>query len=475
MVKLASIQNRLAGGALALLTLWNLAAHSAPGDVDPSFNASCNSRVSAVQIQSNGQILAGVTLTNVNGLSWTGIVRFWADGSLDTAYVVDTGASNSVYCIAIQLDEKVIIGGNFSSVNGTNRSGIARLNPDGSLDMGFNPVLGPVSGFRSPPASINCVAIQTNGALLVVGSFSSVNGTKRNSFARLNADGSLDSGFDPTTDLKRNAEVLDPLDDFLFHEEAGHCEYFASAAVILLRSAGVPTRYINGFLGGEWNDFGKHITVRENRAHSWAEAYVGTFGWMPVDATPVAGRISRMGRLRQMFDSVELFWNRWILQYDASRQIDLAKRLGRGLGMERPSGTRRRAWKPDLKVAGGVAAAAVLAVVLWRLRRRVRRTQVSRPARSVRGRPPIFRLYARTLDRLAGSGWPRGPAETPDEYAARLAKADVPGAEVMRRLTHHYAAARYGDREIADDVLAELTSSAGDVARARPAAPAPRA
>jgi transglutaminase-like putative cysteine protease len=278
-----------------------------------------------------------------------------------------------------------------------------------------------------------------------------------------------------TTDLKRSGDVLDPLDDFLFHQDAGHCEYFASATVILLRSAGVPTRYINGFLGGEWNDFGKHITVRENRAHSWAEAYVGTFGWTRVDATPVAGRISRMGRLRQMFDSVELFWNRWILQYDASRQLDLAKRLGRQLGMARPAGTRRPAWKPDLKVAGGLVAAGGLALVLWRMRRRVRRTQASGSARTVRGRPPIFRLYARTVDRLAGYGWPRRPSETPDEYAARLVQGEVPGAEVMRRLTRHYAAARYGEREIPDEVLAELASSVLEVARTRPAAPAPRA
>src|SRR3954468_21692016 len=107
MNKPASIQNRLVGGALALLTFWNLAGHSAPGDVDPSFNANCKNWVRAAQVQSNGQILAGGAFTNVNGLSWTDVVRFWADGSLDPAFVVDTGASNSVYCIAIQPDEKV--------------------------------------------------------------------------------------------------------------------------------------------------------------------------------------------------------------------------------------------------------------------------------------------------------------------------------------------------------------------------------
>jgi len=61
-----------------------------------------------------------------------------------------------------------------------------------------------------------------------------------------------------TTDLKRNPDIVDPLEDFLFHEEAGHCEYFATATAMLLRIAGIPTRYINGFLGGDstWQELG---------------------------------------------------------------------------------------------------------------------------------------------------------------------------------------------------------------------------
>src|SRR5690242_19821300 len=100
----ASVLNRLAGGALALLSLWNLAGRSAPADVDPTFSANWNGWVRAVQIQRNGQILAGGGFTSVSGLSGTGIARFWPDGSLDTGFVVDTGASNSVYCVAIQPD-----------------------------------------------------------------------------------------------------------------------------------------------------------------------------------------------------------------------------------------------------------------------------------------------------------------------------------------------------------------------------------
>lgn len=186
--------NRLVGGVFGLLALWNFAARSAPADVDPSFNANCSNWVRAVQIQSNGQILAGGYFTNMNGLSGAGVVRFGPDGSLDNSFVVDTG-TNSVLCIAVQPDNKIVIGGNFTSVNGTTRTGIARLNPDGSLDTDFNPLLGPKVSLNNQLPSVNSVTFQTNGAMLVAGNFLSVNGTNSTNFARLNSDGSLDSGF----------------------------------------------------------------------------------------------------------------------------------------------------------------------------------------------------------------------------------------------------------------------------------------
>jgi transglutaminase-like putative cysteine protease len=270
-----------------------------------------------------------------------------------------------------------------------------------------------------------------------------------------------------TTDLKRNPDIVDPLEDFLFHQSAGHCEYFATATAILLRAAGIPTRYVNGFLGGEWNDMSKHITIRDNRAHSWAEAYLGPLGWVRVDSTPVASRVSRMGRLRQVFDSVELFWSRWIIQYDASRQLDLAKRLGRQLGMERGRSRPSTRFAPNYRLMLTIGGAVAIAMGLWRLRRRLRRKGALAQKRVPRGGPPVFRLYHKVLDRLSARGWPRRPSETPDEFAARLAEADVAGAEVFLKLTRHYTAARYGDREVPDGALAELGPALDGVGRPR--------
>jgi transglutaminase-like putative cysteine protease len=270
-----------------------------------------------------------------------------------------------------------------------------------------------------------------------------------------------------TTDLKRNPDIIDPLEDFLFHESAGHCEYFATATVMLLRIAGIPTRYVNGFLGGEWNDMSRHITIRDNRAHSWAEAYLGPMGWVRVDSTPVASRVSRMGRVRQIFDSVELFWSRWIIQYDASRQLDLAKRLGRQLGMERGRARRTTHYQPNYRLMITGASVVAIAILAWRLRRKLRRKRRSPERRTSRNGPPVFRLYHKVLDRLSARGWPRRPAETPDEFAARLRQANVPGVEAFEQLTRHYTAARYGDREVPEGALAALGPDLESVGRRR--------
>ena len=167
---------------------------------------------------------------------------------------------------------------------------------------------------------------------------------------------------DYTTNLQRNPAIADPLEDFLFEQKAGHCEYFASATAVLLRAAGVPSRYVNGFLGGEWNEIGHYVAVRENRAHSWAEAYMGELGWMRVDATPPNRGLFRMGRLRQIFDSIDFFWGRWVVGYDLGRQIELARRLGHQLGGASDEGDSHSAKVPvekDRRGAGRRGGAVV--------------------------------------------------------------------------------------------------------------------
>ncbi len=166
-------------------TRYFLARFNATGSLDTSFepaieNPSQTGHIDALAVQPDGKVIVGGTFYSIKGTNRIGIARLNADGTLDTGFNPGTGA-NWASSIALQPDGKVLIGGWFTAVNGTNRSGIARLNANGSLDGSFNPGTG-VSG-----SSVSSIALQPDGKVLIGGSFTTVNGTNRNHIARLNA------------------------------------------------------------------------------------------------------------------------------------------------------------------------------------------------------------------------------------------------------------------------------------------------
>jgi protein-glutamine gamma-glutamyltransferase len=117
-----------------------------------------------------------------------------------------------------------------------------------------------------------------------------------------------------------------PISTFLFDSKSGHCVYFASAMAILLRSAGIPTRLVNGFLMGEYNPVGGDYIIRESDAHSWVEVYIPRRGWIEFDPTPPDPRHREMSlalQLSQYIDAVELFWNSYVIVYDTGSQLQL--------------------------------------------------------------------------------------------------------------------------------------------------------
>src|SRR5262249_20851844 len=143
-----------------------------------------------------------------------GIARLNSNGSVDSGFDPGTGVTGTIpgfstelECIVVQPDGKVLIGGVFTSVNGTSRTRFARLNANGSLDTGFNPVL-VYPGIPDYAERVRSVVLQPDGKLLIGGDFISVNGTNRNRIARLNSDGSLDTSFDPGTGFDLTAKAL---------------------------------------------------------------------------------------------------------------------------------------------------------------------------------------------------------------------------------------------------------------------------
>lgn len=256
---------------------------------------------------------------------------------------------------------------------------------------------------------------------------------------------------------------VDPVSNFLFAQRQGHCEYFASAAVLLLRAAGVPARYVTGFRGGEWNALGQYVAVRADRAHAWAEAFVPGAGWTRVDATPPAAETAAPGRLAQLTDAMDFLWSRWIVGYDLGRQQALLRRAWSGVAGRGATGAQ--AARRLLVLVLGLlllAVAAYGARRLWRGRGRTARLPAAPPlARRRRdGDSPLERLYIRTTERLRRRGWPRRPNETPHEYARRLHAAGViAGGGPFQQLTDRYAATRFGAHEAAPEVTAVLGRS----------------
>jgi transglutaminase-like putative cysteine protease len=265
-----------------------------------------------------------------------------------------------------------------------------------------------------------------------------------------------------TLRLPRPAPGVDPVESFLFDAPEGHCEYFATATALLLRAAGVPTRYVNGYLGGEWNDVGQYVAVRDSRAHSWVEAYLPRSGWVRVDATPPLAAPARAGRLGQLLDALDFQWSRWIVGYDLSRQLDLGRRLAGHLGLRGPDAPNGGHVPGGLVVVLVVALAAAAAS---RVRPARRATRSSAQKASPLG-TPVQRLYARALERLARAGLPRQTAETPREYAARVAGAGLDGGDLLAELTELYTAARFGGRAVDREVLHRLSRGIASLGRA---------
>ena len=167
-----------------------IARINANGTLDASFNpgSGANQRVEAIVVQPDGKILIGGVFQNFNGSGRNRIARLNANGTVDTGFVPGTGANQNVEALALQSDGKVLVGGSFTSFNGTALNRIARLNSDGSLDMTFTPGTG-------ASATIWDMALQPDGKLVVGGEFTTFNGTARGRIARLNTNGSLDLTF----------------------------------------------------------------------------------------------------------------------------------------------------------------------------------------------------------------------------------------------------------------------------------------
>jgi len=183
----------LVGGSFTTykdLTQNRIVRLNTDGSLDSTFDIGTgfNNTVREILIQNDGKILVGGNFTTYKGLTQNRIVRLNTDGSVDATFDIGTGFNNSVGAIEIQNDGKFLLVGSYTTYKGLTQSRIARLNTDGSLDSTF----GIGTGFDNP---VTAIKLQTDGKILIVGTFFTYNGVTVNRIVRLNTDGSRDFTF----------------------------------------------------------------------------------------------------------------------------------------------------------------------------------------------------------------------------------------------------------------------------------------
>jgi transglutaminase-like putative cysteine protease len=260
----------------------------------------------------------------------------------------------------------------------------------------------------------------------------------------------------------------DPIADFLFVRREGHCEYFASAMALMLRAIGIPSRVVNGFAGGEFNDITSQYVIRASDAHSWVEAYIPGQGWLTFDPTPGGGAQirTRWDRWILYVDAMSSFWREWVVNYDLAHQLRLTRDAGRGsralVGQAQLWGRSRylkllekaRRMQDRISVAGvkwGERVIILVVVILLLLSgpRFILVVQRMRLARSPKQAPQLAASiwYNRMLRQAAKRGWKKSPAQTPAEFASAIEDGGMRSRVVG--FTQHYERARFGNS--ADD------------------------
>jgi len=286
----------------------------------------------------------------------------------------------------------------------------------------------------------------------------------------------LTQNYEYSLDVQRTPDLM-PLDDFLFVNKAGHCEYYATSMAILLRVLGIPTRVVNGFAQGRWNEFGGFFTVRQSDAHAWVEIFFPSYGWITFDPTPPGAfgdtyqefveRNSFVASLYRYSEYLKVRWNRHIVDYSRENQIQAlagafmsTRSVRRSLGasiarlIQRLKNTVSQiSWRKIGEIIGIIGAIIVFMYALSRLFLRFHiRLPMFRKRRKAT-RKKIIRFYHTMLRILAKKGITRKLSVTPREFAQYVTQKHAYYGDDVRHITYLYYAVRYGHTDLPQEEL----------------------
>lgn len=282
--------------------------------------------------------------------------------------------------------------------------------------------------------------------------------------------------------LEQKAGGDEPLADFLFNVGEGHCEYFATAMAVMLRTQGIATRIVNGFQQGEYNETADVYVVRQKHAHSWVEVYFpGEDAWVPFDPTPFGGRLvdaesaGISGRVGKYLEALETFWIQYFVAFDNQEQRSLFTSVRKSVGdyQSQTSFWLGKAqegfakWWADVRgdqgiqtsavaVGYGLAylAAAIFVVLLlfWLYRRAVKSNIWNKLSNWLKrkNQSGVIEFYERMQAVLTSKGLTREQHQTPLEFAFAL---NIPEAV---KITEKYNRVRFGEKDLSSTESNEI-------------------
>ncbi len=280
---------------------------------------------------------------------------------------------------------------------------------------------------------------------------------------------------------------VEPVEDFLFNLRKGHCEYFASAMVLLLRSLGVPARLVNGFRVTEWNPIGGYYVVRQSDAHSWVEAYLRPHGWRTFDPGVLRdAAIPRPMFVRRWWRNVHHLavtaWVRHVVTFDVEHQAKIYRPIGKA------AGNLRWRWKRAASLLGAalhdlsrwqvwryvsnpwpkarwvlLGGATLVAVLLLTTSARWIRSL----SRANRSRTAASQFYGRMERLLARRGFRRYAWQSPWEFHDALVAHGWPATEAVAAITRSFCATRYGGRMPSEQQVRKISQALETIRRTK--------
>jgi hypothetical protein len=259
-----------------------------------------------------------------------------------------------------------------------------------------------------------------------------------------------------TRTLERGTSEF-PLDDFLFENRAGHCEYFATSMTVMLRVLGIPSRVVNGFIDGQWNALGDFFLIRESDAHSWVEVYFPTYGWVSFDPTPEsADPDAERGALyffSSYLDYLRFRWSRYVIDYDQKDQNQFFRHL-RSKWVWQKSNLQNKSFSEHLVdkrwlIALGILAFTALLFLKTPVFTRLpgfRESDTEKRASSI---------YKKALYMLSRKGFKKHDSVTPREFAKAVSLDDNSASDTFEALTEEYLELRFG-KSNADEKIKNL-------------------